>query len=307
MNPPSALSPLARVASQPWLQGTLLFGTAFVLATKLHPEMSAFAARRPDSGDPLTALLGDGRRLFANHFYVKADVYFHSGFYPTVFDNQESHQTAHIAEDAGVSEGQNTGDEEHFLGPPRDWIDAHGRKHFPSVHTHLGEDSPDKSRHAEREILPWLKLASRLDPNKIESYTVAAYWLRQTGKPVEAEEFLREGLRANPDSPEILFELGRSRADAQDETRARHLLELAWSRWRAVNDPRPAEAQDRFLAGQILMRLAAVEVGAGRREVGLRWMERLVPLKPDPTELLKRIAEVKSGQPLVEAGPGSER
>lgn len=132
------------------------------------------------------------------------------------------------------------------MGDVANWIDGHGRKHFPSVHTHLGQDSPDVHKNAEREILPWLKFSAKLDPNKIETYTVAAYWLRRTGGDIEAEQFLREGLRANPGSAEIIFELGRCRADAKDPERARNLWELAynlakviatavctgWKRWR---------------------------------------------------------------------------
>jgi predicted ABC-type transport system involved in lysophospholipase L1 biosynthesis ATPase subunit len=59
-----------------------------------------------------------------NHFFVKADAYFHSGFYPTVYDNNEAFQTPHMAEDTGGVKGQNQGDESTFLGKPRDWIDA---------------------------------------------------------------------------------------------------------------------------------------------------------------------------------------
>jgi len=111
-----------------------------------------------------------------------------------------------MAEDAGVNEGKNTGDETRFLGETANWIDAYGRKHFPSVHTHLGVDSPDGRQNTEREILPWLKFSAQLDPTKVDTYTVAAYWLRRTGKPMEAERFLREGLEANPQSVEILFD-----------------------------------------------------------------------------------------------------
>ena len=57
----------------------------------------------------LGVLLGDGRRMFANHFFVKADAYFHSGFYPTVFDNREAFQTPHMAEDSGTVGGRNQG------------------------------------------------------------------------------------------------------------------------------------------------------------------------------------------------------
>ncbi len=53
----------------------------------------------------LNVLMGDSRRMFANHFFVKADAYFHSGFYPTVFDNREAFQTPHMAEDSGTVGG----------------------------------------------------------------------------------------------------------------------------------------------------------------------------------------------------------
>jgi hypothetical protein len=293
---PQYCSPLY---SRVWFQLTLMFAAAFILATQIHPAMTEFQSRKPDSGDPLASILGDGRKLFANHFYVKADVYFHSGYYPTIFDNRESHQTAHMAEDAGVAEGRNTGDEEHFLGKPSDWIDAHSRKHFPSVHTHLGEDSPDGRKNAEREILPWLKFSAKLDPNKIETYTVAAYWLRRTGAELEAEAFLREGLRANPDSVEILFELGRCRWDAKDIERARNLWALAWRRWQQQELPKPVEAQNRFIAAAILMNLARLEHAAGDINQCVRCLETLLPLKQNPDEIRKRIADVKAGLPLT--------
>ena len=73
----------------------------------------------------------------------------------------------------------------HFLGPPRDWIERFGRHFIITEHTHLA----GKNR---SEILPWLKLSAELDPQKIETYTVAAFWLRDLGKIKEAERFLRE-------------------------------------------------------------------------------------------------------------------
>ncbi len=287
-----------RVAARPGFLVAALFSTAFALATMVDPGHAAFRTRNPRNDDLLSGLLGDGRKIFANHFYVKADAYFHSGFYPTIFDNQQSHQTPHMAEDAGLSEGKNTGDEERFLGDVANWIDGHGRKHFPSVHTHLGEDGPGSHKNVEREILPWLKFSSKLDPNKIETYTVAAYWLRRTGADTEAEQFLREGLRLNPDSPEILFELGRCRFDGNDPGRARNLWELAWRRWQEQEAGKPAEERNHFLATQILMNLAQLESREGRRDRCLEVLHTLLPLKPDPTEIRKRIAEVKAGQIL---------
>src|SRR5262249_46280464 len=116
--------------------------------------------------------------------------------------------------------------EEDFMGPPRDWIERFGRHALITKHTHLANGQ-------EREILPWLKVAADFDPHIVETYTIAAYWLASDlHKVPEAEQFLREGLRANPDSYEILFSLGRLYYENEhDPIRARNVWELALRRW----------------------------------------------------------------------------
>jgi len=302
-----AFKKLARRAlDRPFALALVLFGAGFCLATRLQGTFEQLEGWRSDPGDPLASFMGESRKLFANHFYIKADAYFHSGFYPTIFDNKESYQTAHMAEDAGVTQSKNTGDENNFLGAASNWIDVHGRKHFPSRHTHLGQDSPDGEKGAgtEREILPWLKLSSKLDPTLVENYTVAAYWLRQLHHPEEAERFLREGLEANPQSVEILFELGRCRFDANDSARARNIWETAWRRWQEQEGNKTSENQDRFLASQVLMHLARLEWREGNRDRSIYWLETLVPLKANPEGIQKRIAEARAGLPW-ESDPAS--
>ena len=281
----------------------LLLTVSLLSALRLHPVHYEIQARRPDADDLLARLLGDGRRLFANHFYVKADAYFHSGFYPTIFDDRQSHQTAHIAEDAGLVEGKNTGDEEQFLGAVANWVDGHGRKHFPSVHTHLDNDAPQAAGGAEREILPWITLSSKLDPNLVENYSVGAFWLRKLGKYAEAEHFVRKGLEANPGNPELLFELGRCRLDLKDTLRARNIWEMAWEAWKKRDGSKDAAEQNRFTVNQILMHLALAEFRLHKQEDCLRWLEVAVPLSVSPEAIRKRISEVKAGQPFEAIDP----
>ena len=121
--------------------------------------------------------MGDSRRLFANHFFAMADAYFHSGFYPTIFDTPEPEEPGHLTENRTRSMRRKTPDidEETFLGQPSDWIDRFGRHFYPTVHTHLSGGN-------EREILPWLKLSAEMDPKRIETYVTAAYWLRTTAE-----------------------------------------------------------------------------------------------------------------------------
>jgi hypothetical protein len=210
----------------------------FGLAADLEPQFQSMRLSRA-SGDIFKILLGDSRVLFANHFYVKADEYYHSGYYPTIFDNRDAFETPHMAADTGAVNSKNHGPEAGFLGPPRDWIDAFGRHFFPDRHTHLDEGGPDgdlSSSDNVREILPWLKLSADLDPDNVQTFTVTAYWLRvRMHKVAEADAFLHEGLRHNPDSYDILFELGRLYdEDYHDTDRARNVWKQAVRKWLAL-------------------------------------------------------------------------
>ena len=213
---------------RPYLVLLLLLTACFSLAAILAQRMPQWNTRAT-SDNVLSILFGDGRRLFANHFFIQADVSYHSGYYPSIFDQARAQprDTRHLTSkedehDHAHDEKHGEAEEEHekqmrFLGPPRDWIERFGRHFIITEHTHL-------EGHGEREILPWLKISSQLDPQKVETYTVSAFWLRDMGKVKEAEEFLREGLRNNPDSYEILLELGRLYHDNyHDSVRARNV------------------------------------------------------------------------------------
>ena len=139
-----------------------LLVSCFGLAAHLQPQFQVWRGSRA-SGDIFNVVLGDSRRMFAQSFYVKADAYYHSGYYPTMFDNKTAFQTAHMAADTGAVNDKNHGDEHGFLGPTRDWIDAFGRHFFPDRHTHLDEGGADDDLGGSdnvREILPWLKLSA---------------------------------------------------------------------------------------------------------------------------------------------------
>lgn len=284
----------------------LLLVVAFSLAASLQPWSTGLNAGSKRAQDPLSLLLGDARKMFANHFFVKADVYFHSGYYPSIYDNRESFRTPHIAEDAGAREGRNTGDEDHFLGHHRDWIDAFGRRFFPSVHTHLNEGGAETNSEASavREILPWLKVSASLDPERVDTYTVAAFWLRkELNKVDEAEEFLREGLRANPGNPLLLFELGRIYCDDRHDTnRARNVWEMGIRRWDETQAG--LEEPDLFTLAQLLGNLAKLEENCDRKPVALALLRRLKSISPYADGVQKWIDEVSATQARDEK-PGS--
>jgi tetratricopeptide (TPR) repeat protein len=285
-----------RTSKIPHLVLAALLVTCFGLAAHLDLWFQGWQGNRTQSADVLSVLMGDSRRLFANHFFVKADAYFHSGFYPTIFDNREAFQTPHVAEDSGTVGGRNQGDEAGFLGKPRDWIDAFSRRFFPSEHTHLDEGGAqgDLGKTSDvREILPWLRVSAELNPNDIRTYTVTAYWLRERmGKVAEAEEFLRDGLRANPDSYEILYELGRTYAEnRRNPERAKNLWEAALIKWQK-QDAAKADP-DTFLLVEIASHLALLEEKEGNYRQALVHMEMWKARSPSPESVQKFIDAVR--------------
>jgi tetratricopeptide (TPR) repeat protein len=279
----------------PHLVLSLLFVLCFGLAAWLQPRQAAWAGSRAEANSLLELLLGDSRRLFASYFFTKADVYLHSGYYPSIFDAQDVHERLHITEqeahpgDHQHETGGHAGEDYGFLGPPRDWLDRFSRHFYPTRHTHL-ESGPNKG-----EVLPWLRVSTWLDPHGVESYTVAAYWLRQhLGRPQAAVELLHEAWRANPDSPEILFELGRAFADLLDDTRARNLWELGLRKWHAQEDAKPQP--NLFLYQELAACLAALEQRQGRTAQALRYLELLKSVSPYPEAIQKQIDKLREGQ-----------
>jgi tetratricopeptide (TPR) repeat protein len=264
----------------------VLLAAGFSLATVLQGRTDSWSVRG-QSGNVLNVLLGDGRRLFANHFFVQADVSFHGGYYPSIFDQARaaSKDTRHLTAKEGEPAAEEHEKQMNFLGPPRDWIERFGRHFIITEHTHLQGNN-------EREILPWLKLSSELDPQKIETYTVAAYWLRDLGKVKEAEDFLREGMRNNPDSYEILFELGRLYyEDKHDPARARNVWELGLRKW--SEQQAAGKKPDLLVLDQIAVNLSRLEEKAGNLARAIALLELSKKASPNPEGLQQQIDDLK--------------
>jgi hypothetical protein len=312
-----------------WLILVLLVVLAFGLGARVQPSL----VRGSDtSGNVFEVFFGEGRRMFANHFAVKADVYLHSGLYPSIFDQaaktEESEHPAATTEGEGHVHGPDC-DHEHeteahaehdghaheeeghvhgpdcehsqaeaetglgghkcdtsFMGTPRDWFEAMGRHFMVTEHTHLAQGN-------EREILPWLEMAADLDPQREETYVVTSYWLsKEMHKPREAEQFLRRGLRANPKSYQILFELGRVyQHHLNDPTRARNVWLIALRRWDEV-EAKKAEP-DKGGRNQILGQLAQSYLENGNDDQAIRYFEEAKLYSPMPEALEQRIQAIR--------------
>ncbi len=173
--------------------------------------------------DVLYRVLGEARKIFSISSTITADVYFHGGFYPSDFerlhmmeemDEGHSHEHEHEHGHAHICDAhcEHAGHGEH--GRKTDAVSSVPRSNpllrlgdmiHIAKHIHLqGEE--------EKEMLPWLYYAVRLDPHNINAYVVGGYWLgRRLDMEEEALKFLQEGLRNNPDSWEIYNEIGMLR------------------------------------------------------------------------------------------------
>lgn len=292
----------------------LLIVLAFGVGARIQPSLTS---GRDTSGNVFQVFFGEGRRMFANHFAVKADVYLHSGLYPSIFDqsakveeqDKQTNSTGQLdeqVEQAGHDhEAEAAHDEHHehdhaegeiglgghecdvsFLGTPRDWFEAMGRHFMVTKHSHLGDGN-------EREILPWLEMAADLDPQRVETYVVTSYWLSQEmHKPREAEQFLRRGLQANPQSYEILFELGRIyQHHLNDPTRARNVWLFALRQWDET-EAKKAEP-DRVGRNEILGQLAQSYLKNGDYDQAIRYFEEAKLYSPAPEAVEQRILEIR--------------
>jgi tetratricopeptide (TPR) repeat protein len=272
------------------MRALLLVVIAVCFTTWLAPWFQQARAHR--SGDVITTALGDSRKLFARHFYVKADAYFHNGYYPTIYDTKPGGEL-HMAAGTGGTHADHV-KEMDFLGEPKDWIDRFSRHFYPSEHTHLGEEECEHCKHGdahehaeqksadglEREMLPWFKLAATLDPEQPQTYVVASFWLsRKLGKVDEAERFLREGLRHNPGNFEILYELGRIACEHRKDTRrARNLWVLSLESFRKA-DP-TVQDSELLLHCQILSSLAKLEQEEKNNAEAIRYFTELKRYSP---------------------------
>ena len=276
----------------------------FTLATSLELRVGKWTdTSRPDGA--FTKLLGDGRRLFANQFITMADVYLHSGFYPSIFD--ERNNSAPKAISGGVSEKEKTehgahehdadgkcihDDDEHekamdFMPEPRNWLDGFIRRFRITEHTHLENGQ-------EKEVLPWLKIAIELDPQKIDTYVSTSFWLRKKLDRVkDAEQVLREGIRNNPKDAELLFEMGLLYEEGYTNiTQTRNLWRFALRRWN--EQPDEAKAASTNLLGRIAGQMGRLEESSGNFQSAIRYLELASVVSPKPEIVQAHIAQIKA-------------
>jgi cytochrome c-type biogenesis protein CcmH/NrfG len=149
-----------------------------------------------------------------------------------------------------------------------------------------------------------LKLAATLDPERPETYVTAAFWLRtRLGKAHEAEQFLRQGLQANPAHPELLFELGRIYRDShKDAAIARRIWDMALTEWHKKQRSLE-EDSDRLIYLQLTIQLAKLAEEEKDFASAINYLKFLLNVSPSKQAISKRIADLQAR--LTNAAPAN--
>lgn len=254
------------------------------------------------SGSVTQMLIGDSRRILAGFLISKADLYFHRGFYPSIFDRPDTEEDNHLAETVSghLEHHENESAEEHARHTkPTSSLEksrikgddpiARFGKHFQPAHAHMNASGGEK-----RELLPWLKLAIEMDPNRVEFYPVAAYWLRtELNKPLEARSLLREGLRQNPNHFLLLAELGRLYLEDQKQPdQARILLIAALKQWEIVEKSSPSP--DVATRQRILISLIQLEKEENNYVTAMSYAREFKKNSPNPQAAERVIQEIEA-------------
>ena len=183
-------------------QRLLLAPVALLLAVAIQAALNFSGAELPQKSvdSILTMISDDTRQVVSQSMMSKVDEYFHGGVKAEgccegVTGESHSHgEEGHQCDDHCHHEPQ------HVTGfNPIVWINA--RIHAQE-HRHL-------SSQRSVELLPWVVAASRAAPHNIQAYEVGSYILnRMSEQPQVAVDFLHEGIKNNPDNPELEVTLG---------------------------------------------------------------------------------------------------
>jgi tetratricopeptide (TPR) repeat protein len=200
----------------------------------------------------------------------RADLYFHGGMAHADCTGMEEHDhEAHAEQDGEHAEH----DEEHAdasaehpmdavpdaaQSSPDPWQWLNQRLHAPA-HRHLADTEFD-------ELLPWIWAACRASPNSIQAYQIGDYvLLRQTGNPAVGIRLLKQGVAANPGSPDLAFTLGERYLNQMKQPEEAE----RWFEQALANNPldgRPDDADAQILRMRTLDYLGHLAARRGDRE-----------------------------------------
>jgi len=161
------------------------------------------AVRTPEemekrNSNAFAVILGEVRASAADLMFIKTERYLHSGVaYQPHLDVDQMAETGQIEDRGAEAHDVQTvirgaaGDFRGFLGDLERAVKPYRDPSVSHEHT-TGE-----------ELLPWYRLMTLADPRYVRAYMIGAMWLTQQGKWAQAHDFLKEGIAANQNNPEL--------------------------------------------------------------------------------------------------------
>lgn len=202
-------------------------------------------------------LEGSGMAL-SSYFYRQADTYFHGGW---------EYSTLEVFHDSIFQRMNN--------------------EIAPRFHTHISGD-------AAKEILPWLRLATRLNPSNVKYYLDSAFWLaHELARPDLAEQVLREAQANNPFNYQIQLELGRVFLLQKKFSNAKHAFQAGLAFWPGRTDADEFEKND--TKARLLLYKAMLNEMEGNRSQAISSLKEILTLFPQRTGIRDRIKELEAG------------
>lgn len=236
----------------------LLWTLAFALACRLAPASIRGMA---EDETVVERVLGASRAAFSQGFMEQADNFFHLG-------------VPHLQHPAFSNSV----------------LQAWAEQIRPSGHKHTeGADV--------REIMPWLRMATRMDPHNVEAYLTTAYWLRTAiARPDLAEEVLLEAQRNNPDDYRVLSERARLLFGRREDGRAASLLEAGIRLWPSGLDA--TDGQRQIELSQMLTYRAFLYELEDQPKKALEYFRKASALFPDNAALAARVRDMERGKDI---------
>ncbi|MBN1269899.1 MAG: hypothetical protein JXB04_09940 [Kiritimatiellae bacterium] len=233
----------------------LLFGAAFALACRLATLETPGGT---DDDSVVGRLLVSTRQVAGEHLVEMADQYFHQGV---------PHQHERALNDLFQR-----------------WHDSIA----PRWHRHTqGRDV--------HEIMPWLRFATQVDPDNVEAYVTAAYWLADAGqRPDLAEQVLREAQRLHPHDYRVYQEKGRLYLLQHRGPEAAAAFDAALHLWPSGLDSEDGDVRHDF--GRITAYRAFLCEVEGDGATALDLFRRASAMFPNNEALRHRVEELERGE-----------
>lgn len=273
-----------------WLLALLASGLLLGQAAMRHPQVQR---QTQQSGQSLlNTVFGESRTVLSERMVYRADVYFHGGVGYEQCDHEHSHEQEPDEQEQGDSHEKHREQADHANSAPSgysDWWTQLNRRLHPRGHKHL------RGKREEKEILPWLWAAIRIDPKNPQPYVDAAYFLgNRLGQADEALELLNQGIRKNPEEMELYFAKGTTLYHLfDDQEQAFEVLERGRKQWRqqarqwqekqAKGKAQNQEPPDPLLYLNLLEYMAKIAEDAGEVETAEQIYREALPLAPNDT------------------------